>query len=156
MVKILLVEDNRKQAETLTRFLNKVAPPNTLEMFQADNLETSLTMSRELKASVTFLDLLIPLRPGEAPIPATDWRVVAAHIRDYFPPVIVITALDDFEIEFECVIKQGAQAVFTKPKARSFFSWLANQQQEFFAEHLLAAAGRTVFRSKRDKIDNGQ
>lgn len=153
MLKILYVEDDKVQAEALSRLLMKVAPLGTLEIFHATNLHDALEQSVKIKASVTFLDLLIPLTADSEPIPATDWRKVARHIPDFYPPVIVITGLDDhdFEIEFECVVKQKAQAVYSKPKARRFFTWLGEQQQELFAEHLLSAAGRAALRAQGEK-----
>lgn len=100
---ILIVEDNEATAETLTKLL--VRAESSLEVFCVGTLAEGLAKSIELKADVTLLDLCLP--------DVKTWRETAQAIEKFHPPVIVVTDMDDPEVDVECY-KHGAQNVFSK------------------------------------------
>jgi CheY-like chemotaxis protein len=152
----LLVEDDEGQACLLKKWLIRIAAPVVIDVLIETNLEDGLLHSNERQPSATFLDLLIPLRKGEPPVPVCGWRDVADQIGGFVPPVIVTTGLDITpEIKLYCMNK-GAHHVFHKPYDDSFFSRLKYDTQ-IFAAQLLSAAGDAELRDTLGpaKVDNG-
>lgn len=139
----LLVEDDRGQADLLSKWLKivglKGTAPITIEVLIEDNLESGLKSSQERKPSATFLDLLVPLRSGEEPVPENMWRIVADKIDGFVPPVIVTTGMTITpELTIYCRAKK-AHRVFHKPYDAGFFAKLKTDT-ELFAAQLLSAA----------------
>ena len=107
-MKILLIEDDKVQAETLAKLLDK-ASAQKVEIFIAHALREGIDKSWEVLADVTYLDLCLP--------DAVDWKVVAHSIPKMYPPVIIVTGMDDpdQEIKLEC-FTYGAQNFFQKQR----------------------------------------
>ena len=106
-MRILLVEDDPKQVDLLGKLLVKSIDGDKLAVYHAGTLEEGLEKSRELKLDVTYLDLNLPDAPVEK---------VINSIKDFYPPVIVMTALDDPDqsLKLQC-FAHGAQNFFQKP-----------------------------------------
>lgn len=105
-MKVLIVEDDKEQAETLSRLLEK-SVTDGISILIANNLSDGLTKSWDHGVDVTYLDLCLP----DASVDE-----VVEKIKDFFPPVIVITALDDPDqsLKLRC-FAHGAQNFFRKP-----------------------------------------
>jgi DNA-binding response OmpR family regulator len=108
-VKILIVEDDPAQAETLAKLLKRAAGEMHVSIEQAGTLREGLEKSWASRVDVTYLDLSLP--------DVKDFHETIRAIKDFYPPVIVITGMDDADgaIKLEC-FTYGAQNFFLKPK----------------------------------------
>lgn len=139
-MRILIIEDDAEQCELLSALFTKMSKEK-LDIFSASTLERGIVLSFHLQPDVTYLDLNLP--------DSQDWRATIRAIPRIFPPVIVITAMDDpiGEIELEAYTF-GAQNFFQKPK-----------DLKLLVPHLLstgaAAHLRRVMPAKRSSEEHG-
>jgi DNA-binding response OmpR family regulator len=103
-MKILIVEDDPEQSEILAKLFLR-AGGSGFQVECAHTLREGIMASFSFKADVTYLDLLLP--------DVKDWRETVRAIPEFFPPVIVLAANLNDEIELECY-KYHAQNVFEK------------------------------------------
>jgi DNA-binding response OmpR family regulator len=106
-MRILLIEDDAEQATALARLLEKISE-NKLSIDIAHTLKEGIRKSQAMHPDVCYLDLSLP----DASVDE-----VIGSIKFLYPPVIVITALDDpnQDLKLEC-FAHGAQNFFQKPK----------------------------------------
>ena len=106
-MKILIVEDHKATADTMVRILRGMTQPAMVDVRVASTLREGLEVSQQFKADVTLLDLCLP--------DTRDWHEVAESIRQFHPPVIVVTEIDDPDnaIMLECY-RLGAKDFFPK------------------------------------------
>jgi DNA-binding response OmpR family regulator len=111
-MRVLIIEDDGTQAETLARLLRKTTS-GRWETSTAGTFTQGVALSNSLRPAITILDLCLPDMPDTPEMPG--WMRVAHGIPTIHPPVIVITGLDDpdKQIKFECY-RYGAQNVFAK------------------------------------------
>jgi DNA-binding response OmpR family regulator len=111
-MRVLIIEDDGSQAETLARLLRKTTS-GRWETSTAGTFTEGVALSNSLRPAITILDLSLPDMPDTPDMPG--WMRVAHGIPTIHPPVIVITGLPDpnKEIKFECY-RYGAQNVFSK------------------------------------------
>lgn len=144
VITYLLVEDEKDQSDILSKWLKAVAKkgevPVEIEIIVENNLEAGLAASVARQPNATFLDILVPLKAGEPPIPAEQWRTAANFINQFVPPVIVTTGMAITpELLLYCK-ERGAHRVFHKPFDYGFFSKLKTDTKLFAAQLLSAAA----------------
>jgi len=109
-MRILIVEDNKASAATLSKLLKKNSDSVDLDVRTADTLAEGLHLSNTSypPADITILDLSLPDSP--------DWHDTVKAIPKFHPPVIVMTGFDLVTVELECYAF-GAQDVFSKAAA---------------------------------------
>jgi CheY-like chemotaxis protein len=105
-IRVLIVEDSAVDRETLKKLLTvKVRSRLTLarvEIILADSMSEGLIHASV--ANCTILDLCLR---------DSDQNQTIARIKDFRPPVIVVTGIDDPDTERQC-IAAGAEHVFVK------------------------------------------
>ncbi len=108
---ILIVEDDKNSAETLSSVLEKKFQ-GAATCFIVNTLKEGLEFvnKREIEIHVTLMDLCLP----DASI-----EEVISSIKRFPPPVIILTALDDSDssLEINCY-ENYAQNFFTKEELR--------------------------------------
>lgn len=105
-VRILLVEDNGHDRETLVKLLNRrIGEQITLARVEVIAVATlAAGLGQAEIANCTILDLLLP---------DSDRPCTIGNIGRFRPPVIVTTGDDDPETERQCILA-GAEHVFVK------------------------------------------
>lgn len=106
-LRVLFIDDNQGQSDVLAKLIRKRIAPAKVELFFATNLESGVVDSHRLMPCLVFLDLIFPETP--------DWRVTAKAIERIKGTVVIITELDNAEVEMECRAC-GAACVFGKAK----------------------------------------
>ena len=103
-VKILIVEDDLDSREGLARYIRACwgLPDIPLDIICVETLAEGL--NHAASANVTFLDLELPDSTNENTM---------RHIRDFQPPVIVMTGTSDTDTIASCM-EHGADSVFIK------------------------------------------
>jgi DNA-binding response OmpR family regulator len=138
-MRILLVEDDPTIADTLAKLLTKSAGDvNAISIIRAGTLREGIRKSNEHQVDVTYLDLCLP--------DSHDWQETAHAIRKFYPPVIIVTGLDDPDgsIKLEC-FTHGAQNFFVKPK-----------DMKLLVPHLLSSGAAAHLRREAPKrLANG-
>ena len=105
-MRILIVEDHKASADALCRILVKRI--EGCECTVAGRLDTGLKLARERRHDITLLDIGLP----DA---GSDQVIISIPL---FPkPVIVITDLEDYEVELKCFAYE-ADNFFTKKRLR--------------------------------------
>lgn len=109
-MKILLIEDDPVQSDTLAKLLLEAGCKGGKEMAIeiAGNLAEGIAMSHQLHPDVCYLDLCLP--------DAAMDEVIGA-INKIYPPVIVVSGMDDpnQDLKLKC-FAHGAQNYFQKQK----------------------------------------
>ncbi|HEY8899593.1 MAG TPA: SpoIIE family protein phosphatase [Chthoniobacterales bacterium] len=103
--RILVVDDNRENRETLARRLQRQGHATTLA---ADGVE-ALEIARREPFDLVLLDVLMPVMDGYATLEALKADDALRHI-----PVIMISALDEIDSVVHC-IEHGAEDYLAKP-----------------------------------------
>lgn len=116
-LRVLFIEDDLKQAEVLAKLLRKRIAPANLEVFFAPTLEQGVRASHALIPCIVFLDLVFP--------GLNDWHATAKAIPDIRGSVVVVTEMDNEEVEMECRAN-GALDVFSKSKIRGIIEILVH------------------------------
>jgi DNA-binding response OmpR family regulator len=136
-MKILIVEDDPAQSETLAKLLKKSAGETNVSIERAGTLREGISKSNALRVDVTYLDLALP--------DVKDFHETIHAIKDFYPPVIVITGMDDADgaIKLEC-FTYGAQNFFLKPR-----------DLKLLVPHLLSTGAAAHLRREAPKRLNG-
>ncbi|MFY8215445.1 MAG: response regulator, partial [Chthoniobacterales bacterium] len=103
--RILVVDDNASNCETLSRRLNKQGHETAV----AHNGEAALGILRTEKFDLVLLDILMPGIDGYAVLQEMKSDHALRHI-----PVIMISALDEMDSVVHC-IESGAEDYLSKP-----------------------------------------
>lgn len=106
-LRVLLVDDDKEQAQAFAKLLSKRIAPARLEIFFSDNPSAGVKDSHDLRPCIVFLDLMFP--------GVTDWKETARMIPQFKGVVVVVSELPSAEISMECR-SCGAVDVFTKDK----------------------------------------
>ena len=103
--RILVVDDNLENRETLARRLQRQGHTTTM----AADGEEALRLAREGSYDLVLLDVMMPVLDGYGTLEALKADENLRHI-----PVIMISALDELESVVRC-IEQGAEDYLPKP-----------------------------------------
>lgn len=133
-MKILLIEDNQNEAESLTRLITKLSNGEWSVDIQR-TLQDGIRASVCDKPDVTYCDALLPDTNG--------WQEVGDSISQMVPPVIIVTGLVGSEYEEAEVYfyRKGAQHVFQKNR-RDMELLVANLMSSGVAAHARRVLGK--------------
>jgi two-component system response regulator AtoC len=106
MAKVLIVDDERGQREIVSKILQTEGH----ELFEAENVATSLRMIDMHQPDVVLTDMKMPGKNGLA-------LVEEAHQRPLYPEVVVVTAFGSVETAVKAM-QLGAYSYLTKPLER--------------------------------------
>jgi len=108
-MKILIIEDDKGQAETLAKLLKKQRErQGDLDVECAPTLHDGISKGQMFKPDVTLLD------PGLPDV--SDWKESLNAIKELPRPVVVVTGLDDRDHQITlAAFMAGAEDVFHKP-----------------------------------------
>ena len=129
-MKILIIEDDKNQADTLTHLLVKLfrdASEAISMVTQARTLQEGIKLSHQIKADITLLDPGLPDTVGLDG--STDYTIVGRAIKQgmLYPPVIITTGMPDPDKAIEIYfMKCGAQQVFHKPYVERVVALIAS------------------------------
>lgn len=109
-MRILIIEDDPVQADTLGKLLQAAGCNGSREMEIeiARDLAEGITISHRMKPDVCYLDLCLP---------DASMDEVVHSIKKIYPPVIVVSGMDDpnQDLKLRC-FAHGAQNYFQKQK----------------------------------------
>jgi DNA-binding NarL/FixJ family response regulator len=145
-MKVLIIEDNKAQAEALCRLLT--ARMDFVECKIVHTLEDGLFHSIEFRANVTLLDLCLPGK--------TVTEVIHSIPR-LVPPVVVVSELirDNPDIQLEC-IAFNAKGVLTKEAlAHKIDSFVGTIEADKLIAAITLAHLINVMPSKRNEFCHG-
>lgn len=130
-MRILLVKDNEVSAEALTVRLKKCVTSTghgEPEVCITTTLREGLLKSQAWQPDITLLDPRLPDSP--------EWHDTITHIREFVPPVIIVTGIEKTPAFNEACLLAGAQRVFYKPWEMSA------------VEELVGSMARSILRAK--------
>ena len=132
-MRILIVEDNQQEKDTLTKLLKKLI--DHLTIYHACTLAEGIKLSHTVQADITLLD------PGLPDV--KDYKEVGKAIKEglFFPPVIITTGMPDPNHEREIFFMRcGAQQVFHKPYVEQVVALIASAATAAAMRQLVATA----------------
>ncbi|NOZ87575.1 MAG: diguanylate cyclase [Deltaproteobacteria bacterium] len=103
--KILVVDDNRTNVQTIKRILEE----RKFKVFEAENGQEAISRVRDLSPDLVLLDLVMPKLNG---IEVT--RILKNQERFKMIPIVLLTAADSVESKVKC-LDSGADEFLSKP-----------------------------------------
>src|SRR5919199_764771 len=110
LLKVLLVEDNFREAELFEEFLAEVRRIR-FELTQTQRLDETLRLLEHNSFDVILLDLFLPDSQGLE-------TVVSVHSKALLTPIVVLTSLEDEDLAVNA-IRSGAQDYLLKGQVNS-------------------------------------